>query len=97
MVAWLPASSLPFPGFPSLPIYFGERQKCANDLAFLLVFQSKEDLSLWTCTFHPPLQLFFVIRNTRQLHDFGLSKIKVWNYWAADGVSNRLIPRWASD
>ncbi|KAI5939981.1 Katanin-interacting protein [Manis javanica] len=46
---------------------------------------SKEDLSLWTCTFHPPLQLFFVIRNTRQLHDFGLSKIKVWNYWAADG------------
>nr|XP_023471850.1 protein KIAA0556 homolog isoform X4 [Equus caballus] len=46
---------------------------------------SKKDPSLWTCPFHPPLQLFFVIRNTRQLHDFGLAKIKVWNYWTADG------------
>ncbi|XP_057605961.1 katanin-interacting protein isoform X2 [Hippopotamus amphibius kiboko] len=41
--------------------------------------------SLWMCPFHPPLQLFFVIRNTRQLHDFGLTEIKVWNYWTADG------------
>lgn len=45
---------------------------------------------MWTCPFHPPLQLFFVIRNTRQLRDFGLTKIKVWNYCTADGVSNRL-------
>nr|CAI9709088.1 unnamed protein product [Rangifer tarandus platyrhynchus] len=45
----------------------------------------KKDPSLWTCPFHPPLQLFFVIRNTGQLHDFGLTKIKVWNYWTADG------------
>jgi hypothetical protein len=54
----------------------------------LLAFQSKEDLSLWTCPFHPPLKLFFIIRNTRQLQDFGLAKIKVWNYWTTDGVSN---------
>ncbi|KAM5330805.1 katanin-interacting protein isoform 2-T2 [Glossophaga mutica] len=46
---------------------------------------SKKDSSLWTCPFHPPLQLFFVIRNTRLLHAFGLAKIKVWNYWTADG------------
>nr|XP_025866845.1 protein KIAA0556 homolog isoform X1 [Vulpes vulpes] len=46
---------------------------------------SKKDTSLWTCPFHPPLQLFFVIRNTRRLQDFGLGKIKVWNYWTADG------------
>ncbi|XP_072798923.1 katanin-interacting protein isoform X1 [Vicugna pacos] len=46
---------------------------------------SKQDSSLWTCPFHPPLQLFFVIRNTRQLRDFGLTKIKVRNYWTADG------------
>uniref|UniRef100_A0A8C3WPP8 Katanin interacting protein n=1 Tax=Catagonus wagneri TaxID=51154 RepID=A0A8C3WPP8_9CETA len=44
-----------------------------------------KDLSSWMCPFHPPLQLFFVIRNTRQLRDFGLSKIKVWNHWTAEG------------
>ncbi|XP_047289799.1 katanin-interacting protein isoform X12 [Homo sapiens] len=45
----------------------------------------KKDSSPWTCPFHPPLQLFFVIRNTRQLGDFHLAKIKVRNYWTADG------------
>ncbi|XP_078201124.1 katanin-interacting protein isoform X12 [Callithrix jacchus] len=45
----------------------------------------KKDSSLWTCPFHSPLQLFFVIRNIRQLGDFGLAKIKVRNYWTADG------------
>ncbi|XP_045398806.1 katanin-interacting protein isoform X6 [Lemur catta] len=48
----------------------------------------KKKPSLWTCPFHPPLQLFFVIRNTRQLHDFDLAKIKVWNYWTTDGDLN---------
>ncbi|XP_068380287.1 katanin-interacting protein isoform X2 [Eschrichtius robustus] len=46
----------------------------------------KKDPSLWTCPFHPPLQLFFVIRNTRQLRDFDLTNIKVWNYCTADGA-----------
>uniref|UniRef100_G1RLK3 Katanin interacting protein n=1 Tax=Nomascus leucogenys TaxID=61853 RepID=G1RLK3_NOMLE len=45
----------------------------------------KKDSSPWTCPFHPPLQLFFVIRNTRQLGDFRLAKIKIRNYWMADG------------
>nr|XP_020861951.1 protein KIAA0556 homolog isoform X3 [Phascolarctos cinereus] len=42
---------------------------------------STKELSLWTCPFHPPVQLFFIIRNTRQSHEFGISKIKLWNYW----------------
>ncbi|XP_062036040.1 katanin-interacting protein-like [Lepus europaeus] len=46
--------------------------------------QSAKDASPWVCPFHPPLQLFFVIRNTRQLSNFGLAEIKVWNYWTAD-------------
>ncbi|XP_047389594.1 katanin-interacting protein isoform X3 [Sciurus carolinensis] len=46
---------------------------------------SEGDPSVWTCPFHPPLQLCFVIRNTRQLRDFRLGEIKVWNYWTMDG------------
>nr|KAF6489779.1 hypothetical protein HJG59_007249 [Molossus molossus] len=47
---------------------------------------SKEEPSLWTSPFRPPLQLSFVIRNTRLLRAFGLAKIKVRNYWTADGT-----------
>ncbi|XP_054247203.1 katanin-interacting protein [Indicator indicator] len=39
-----------------------------------------EESSLWMCPFHPPLQLYFVIRNPTQSRDFGISKIKIWNY-----------------
>ncbi|XP_004856059.1 protein KIAA0556 homolog isoform X4 [Heterocephalus glaber] len=46
---------------------------------------SKKEPLTWTCPFHPPLRLFFVIRNTGRLHDLGLATIRVWNYWAADG------------
>nr|XP_019610228.1 PREDICTED: protein KIAA0556 homolog isoform X1 [Rhinolophus sinicus] len=46
---------------------------------------SEKDPCLWTCPFHLPLQLCFVIRNVRPLHGFGLASIKVWNYWTADG------------
>ncbi|NXH76140.1 K0556 protein, partial [Hydrobates tethys] len=35
---------------------------------------------LWMCPFHPPIQLYFVIRNPTRSHDFGISKIKIWNY-----------------
>ncbi|NXG75376.1 K0556 protein, partial [Baryphthengus martii] len=35
---------------------------------------------LWMCAFHPPVQLYFVIRNPTRSHDFGISKIKIWNY-----------------
>ncbi|NXD78023.1 K0556 protein, partial [Halcyon senegalensis] len=40
---------------------------------------TKESL-LWMCPFHPPVQLYFVIRNPTRSHDFGISKIKIWNY-----------------
>lgn len=46
---------------------------------------SRNEPSPWLCPFHPPLQLFFILRNTRQLPDFALARIKVWNYWTADG------------
>ncbi|XP_021023395.1 protein KIAA0556 homolog isoform X1 [Mus caroli] len=46
---------------------------------------SKKDPPVWTCPFHPPLQLYFIIHNMRQLRDFGLTTIKVRNYWTADG------------
>ncbi|NXA41573.1 K0556 protein, partial [Eudromia elegans] len=35
---------------------------------------------LWTCPFYPPIQLYFVIRNPTRSRDFGISKIKIWNY-----------------
>nr|XP_012806575.2 katanin-interacting protein isoform X3 [Jaculus jaculus] len=46
---------------------------------------NKKDPSVWTCPFHPPLQLHFVIHSTEQLSDFALSKVKVQNYWTTDG------------
>ncbi|XP_038938819.1 katanin-interacting protein isoform X6 [Rattus norvegicus] len=46
---------------------------------------SKKDPPVWTCPFHPPLQLYFIIHNMQQLRDFGLATIKVRNYWTADG------------
>ncbi|KFP11617.1 Uncharacterized protein KIAA0556, partial [Egretta garzetta] len=35
---------------------------------------------LWMCAFHPPIQLYFVIRNPTRSRDFGISRIKIWNY-----------------
>ncbi|NWJ07358.1 K0556 protein, partial [Crypturellus undulatus] len=35
---------------------------------------------LWMCPFYPPIQLYFVIRNPTRSRDFGISKIKIWNY-----------------
>ncbi|XP_067407303.1 katanin-interacting protein isoform X2 [Emydura macquarii macquarii] len=41
---------------------------------------STKERFLWTCPFHAPVQLYFVIRNPSRSHDFGISKIKIWNY-----------------
>ncbi|NXD15006.1 K0556 protein, partial [Nothocercus nigrocapillus] len=35
---------------------------------------------LWMCPFYPPIQLYFVIRNPTRSRDFGISKIRIWNY-----------------
>uniref|UniRef100_A0A8C3RRX3 KIAA0556 n=1 Tax=Chelydra serpentina TaxID=8475 RepID=A0A8C3RRX3_CHESE len=41
---------------------------------------STKECFLWTCPFHAPVQLYFVIRNPSWSRDFGISKIKIWNY-----------------
>ncbi|KAM9222544.1 katanin-interacting protein [Leptosomus discolor] len=43
-------------------------------------FNITKESSLWMCPFHPPIQLYFVVRNPTRSHDFGISKIKIWNY-----------------
>ncbi|XP_061849540.1 katanin-interacting protein isoform X2 [Colius striatus] len=43
-------------------------------------FNISKESFLWMCPFHPPVQLYFVIRNPVHSRDFGLSKIKIWNY-----------------
>ncbi|XP_069726133.1 katanin-interacting protein isoform X2 [Phaenicophaeus curvirostris] len=54
----------------------------AGDLCCLVnknLNTTKENF-VWMCPFHPPIQLYFVIRNPTRSHDFGISKIKIWNY-----------------
>ncbi|EMP39529.1 hypothetical protein UY3_03232, partial [Chelonia mydas] len=41
---------------------------------------STKERFLWTCPFHAPVQLYFVVRNPSWSRDFGISKIKIWNY-----------------
>ncbi|KAK7919767.1 hypothetical protein WMY93_011051 [Mugilogobius chulae] len=42
--------------------------------------KTTKDRHMWTCPFHPPIQLYFIIRNTERILDFGVSRIKIWNY-----------------
>ncbi|XP_035987908.1 katanin-interacting protein isoform X1 [Fundulus heteroclitus] len=42
--------------------------------------KTTKERHMWTCPFHPPIQLYFVIRNSQRSLDFGISSIKVWNY-----------------
>ncbi|XP_051543364.1 katanin-interacting protein-like isoform X2 [Myxocyprinus asiaticus] len=35
---------------------------------------------MWACPFHPPIQLYFIIRNVERSPDFSISRIKIWNY-----------------
>ncbi|XP_069762164.1 katanin-interacting protein isoform X2 [Narcine bancroftii] len=42
--------------------------------------KTTKDRHMWTCSFHAPVQLYFVLRNPNKSLDFGISKIKVWNY-----------------
>ncbi|XP_074867041.1 katanin-interacting protein isoform X2 [Carettochelys insculpta] len=41
---------------------------------------STKERFLWTCPFYAPVQLYFVVRNPSRSRDFGISKIKIWNY-----------------
>ncbi|XP_041829340.1 katanin-interacting protein isoform X2 [Melanotaenia boesemani] len=42
--------------------------------------KTTKERHMWTCPFHPPIQLYFIIRNTECSLDFGISCIKIWNY-----------------
>ncbi|XP_041671990.1 katanin-interacting protein isoform X2 [Cheilinus undulatus] len=42
--------------------------------------KTTKERHMWACPFHPPIQLYFIIRNTERLPDFGISRIKIWNY-----------------
>lgn len=49
-------------------------------LSILSGWQTTKERHMWTCPFHPPIQLYFIIRNTERSPDFGISRIKIWNY-----------------
>ncbi|KAJ8284207.1 hypothetical protein COCON_G00030570 [Conger conger] len=42
--------------------------------------KTTKERHMWTCPFHPPVQLYFIIRNPERSPDFGVSRIKIWNY-----------------
>ncbi|MBN3311563.1 K0556 protein, partial [Atractosteus spatula] len=42
--------------------------------------KTTKERHMWTCPFHPPIQLYFIVRNPGRTRDFGVSKIKIWNY-----------------
>ncbi|XP_067859220.1 katanin-interacting protein isoform X2 [Heptranchias perlo] len=42
--------------------------------------KTTKDRHMWTCSFHPPVQLYFVLRSPNKSQDLGISKIKIWNY-----------------
>lgn len=69
-------------------ILFIQRAKvCWLFLPILLGWQTTKERHMWTCPFHPPIQLYFVIRNTEYSLDFGISRIKIWNYNRSLNVS----------
>ncbi|XP_077358745.1 katanin-interacting protein isoform X2 [Festucalex cinctus] len=53
-----------------------------GNLAALVNGKAKttKERHMWTCPFHPPIQLYFIIRNSEHAADFGISRIKIWNY-----------------
>ncbi|XP_035590815.1 katanin-interacting protein-like isoform X2 [Oncorhynchus keta] len=42
--------------------------------------KTTKECHMWTCPFHLPVQLYFIIRNLERSPDFGISLIKIWNY-----------------
>lgn len=60
--------------------YLHRQSICSWFLSTLLGWQTTKERHMWTCPFHPPIQLYFIIRNTERSADFGISRIKIWNY-----------------
>ncbi|XP_031417223.1 katanin-interacting protein isoform X4 [Clupea harengus] len=42
--------------------------------------KTTKERNMWVCAFPPPVQLYFILRNTERTQDFTLSHIKIWNY-----------------
>ncbi|XP_067911776.1 katanin-interacting protein isoform X2 [Heterodontus francisci] len=42
--------------------------------------KTTKERHMWTCPFRPPVQLYFVVHSPNKSCDFGISKIKIWNY-----------------
>ncbi|XP_017543664.1 katanin-interacting protein isoform X1 [Pygocentrus nattereri] len=42
--------------------------------------KTTKERNMWACTFHAPVQLYFVVRNAERSPDFSISRIKIWNY-----------------
>ncbi|XP_053550444.1 katanin-interacting protein [Bombina bombina] len=42
--------------------------------------QTTKDHLMWTCSFHPPVQLYFVVRNPTRSCDVEICRMKIWNY-----------------
>ncbi|XP_034413833.1 protein KIAA0556 isoform X2 [Cyclopterus lumpus] len=51
-----------------------------GNLGALVNGKTTKERHMWTCPLHPPIQLYFIIRNTERSPDFGMSRIKIWNY-----------------
>ncbi|XP_016339808.1 uncharacterized protein KIAA0556-like isoform X1 [Sinocyclocheilus anshuiensis] len=53
-----------------------------GNLAALVNGKTKttKERHMWACPFHPPVQLYFIIRNVERSPNFSISRIKIWNY-----------------
>uniref|UniRef100_A0A671QAZ0 Katanin interacting protein n=1 Tax=Sinocyclocheilus anshuiensis TaxID=1608454 RepID=A0A671QAZ0_9TELE len=51
-----------------------------GNLAALVNGKTKVSRHMWACPFHPPVQLYFIIRNVERSPNFSISRIKIWNY-----------------
>ncbi len=50
---------------------------------------------MWACPFHPPVQLYFIIRNVERALNFNISRIKIWNYNHSLNVSTAERTIWS--
>uniref|UniRef100_A0A8C1GUB8 KATNIP domain-containing protein n=1 Tax=Cyprinus carpio TaxID=7962 RepID=A0A8C1GUB8_CYPCA len=53
-----------------------------GNLAALVNGKTKttKERHMWACPFHPPVQLYFIIRNVERSPNFSISRIRIWNY-----------------
>ncbi|XP_056306739.1 katanin-interacting protein [Danio aesculapii] len=42
--------------------------------------KTTKERHMWSCPFHAPVQLYFIIRNVERSPNFSISRMKIWNY-----------------